>query len=60
MVEAQSNLEDVASMIRAAQRNREPFFHTAVYIELIAKSEQEFTELRDGIEAELGLSLIHI
>ena len=54
MVEAQSNLEDVASMIRAAQRNREPFFHTAVYIELIAKSEQEFTELRDGIEAELG------
>ena len=48
IVEAQSNLEDVASMIRSAQRNREPFFHTAVYIELIARSEQEFTELRDS------------
>ena len=60
MVEAQSNLEDVASMIRAAQRNREPFFHTAVYIELIAKSEQEFTELRDGIEAELGRAKITV
>ena len=60
MVEAQSNLEDVASMIRAAQRNREPFFHTAVYIELIAKSEQAFTELRDGIEAELGRAKITV
>ena len=60
MVEAQSNLEDVASMIRAAQRNREPFFHTAVYIELIARSEQEFTELRDGIEAELSRAKITV
>lgn len=37
IVEAQSNLEDVASMIRSAQRNREPFFHTAVYIDLRQK-----------------------
>ena len=48
MVEAQSNLEDVASMIRAAQRNREPFFHTAVYIELIAKSEQSLPSFGTG------------
>ena len=46
MVEAQSNLEDVFSMIRTAHRNREPFFHTAVYIELIARTEQEFSERR--------------
>ena len=60
IVEAQSNLEDVASMIRSAQRNREPFFHTAVYIELIARSEQEFTELRDGVETELGRAKISV
>ena len=60
IVEAQSNLEDVASMIRSAQRNREPFFHTAVYIELIARSEQEFTELRDSVETELGRAKISV
>ena len=60
IIEAQSNLEDVASMIRSAQRNREPFFHTAVYIELIARSEQEFTELRDSVETELGRAKISV
>ncbi len=60
MVEAQSNLEDVSSMIRTAHRNREPFFHTAVYIELIARTEQEFSELRDSVEAELGRGKISV
>ena len=59
-VEAQSNLEDVSSMIRTAHRQREPFFHTAVYIELIARTEQEFTELRDGVETELGRAKISV
>ena len=59
-VEAQSNLEDVSSMIRSAQRNREPFFHTAVYIELIARNEQEFAELRDSVETELGRAKISV
>lgn len=60
VVEAQSNLEDVSSMIRAAQRNREPFFHTAVYIELVARTEQEFAELRDSVETELGRAKISV
>ena len=59
-VEAQSNLEDVSSMIRTAHRQREPFFHTAVYIELIAKTEQQFTELRDSVETELGRAKISV
>lgn len=60
VVEAQSNLEDVSSMIRSAQRNREPFFHTAVYIELVARTEQEFAELRDSVETELGRAKISV
>lgn len=60
IVEAQSNLEDVSNMIRTAHRNREPFFHTAVYIELIARTEQEFSELRDSVEAELGRGKISV
>ena len=60
VVEAQANLEDVSSMIRAAQRNREPFFHTAVYIEIVARSEQEFAELRDSVETELGRAKISV
>lgn len=60
VVEAQSNLEDVSHMIRAAQRNREPFFHTAVYIELIARTEQDFAELRDSVETELGRAKISV
>ena len=58
IVEAQSNLEDVSSMIRSAHRNREPFFHTAVYLELIARDEQSFVELRDSVETELGRAKI--
>ncbi len=60
VVEAQSNLEDVSAMIRTAQRNREPFFHTAVYIELIAQTEQDFIELRDSVETELGRAKISV
>ena len=60
VVEAQSNLEDVSSMIRSAHRNREPFFHTTVYIELIARSEQDFAELRDSIETELSRAKISV
>lgn len=60
IVEAQSNLEDVSNMVRTAHRNREPFFHTAVYIELIARTEQEFSELRDSVEAELGRGKISV
>ena len=60
IVEAQSNLEDVSSMIRSAHRNREPFFHTAVYLELIARDEQSFMELRDSVETELGRAKISV
>lgn len=60
IVEAQSNLEDVSSMIRSAHRNREPFFHTAVYLELIARDEQSFVELRDSVETELGRAKISV
>jgi len=60
IVEAQSNLEDVSSMVRTAHRSKEPFFHTAVYIELIAQSEQEFQELRTGVESDLNRAKISI
>ena len=60
IVEAQSNLEDVSSMIRSAHRNREPFFHTAMYLELIARDEQSFVELRDSVETELGRAKISV
>ena len=35
-VTAESNLQDVASLIASMHRNREPLFHCAVYLELTA------------------------
>ena len=35
-VMAESNLQDVATIVAQAHRNREPFIHSAVYIELSA------------------------
>jgi len=60
VIEAQNNLEDVSDMIRATSRNRELFFHTAVYIELIAQDERAFAELRDSVETELGRAKISV
>ena len=58
VVEAQSNLEDYTAMMKAAHKNSEWYYHTAVYIELIAKDEQEFSELRNSVESELSRAKI--
>ena len=35
VVEAESNLQDMAAMLTLAHRNQEPFLHTAVFLSLI-------------------------
>ncbi len=50
---AEHNLEDVAKLIRETHRNREPLLHTAVYLEMMAISEEALEELKLDVETEL-------
>ena len=51
---AQSNLEDVASLIAKMHRNKEPLVHTAVYMELAARSLEALRELQTDVQTELS------
>ena len=54
VVEAESNLQDMAAMLTLAHRNREPFLHTAVFIEMIANDPEHLRMLQSEVEAELN------
>ncbi|WP_066456655.1 TraG/VirB4 family ATPase [Anaerotruncus rubiinfantis] len=59
-VAAESDREDAVEILRSSHRNREPFYHTAVYIELLTDDEDKFLELRDSVKAELARSKINV
>lgn len=52
-VQAEGNLQNMRQILEDQQRNKEPFLHCAVYIELKANSYEALTKLKDSVEAEL-------
>ena len=46
VVEAESNLQDMAALLTLAHRNQEPFLHTAVFIEMIANDPEHLRMLQ--------------
>ena len=52
-VTAEANLQDVATMVAALRRSKEPLMHCAVYINLAADSLEALRTLRDTVTGEL-------
>ena len=52
-ITAEANLQDVAALITAMHRNREPLVHCAVFIDLCARDADALRSLRDDVTAEL-------
>lgn len=52
-VTAEGNLQDVAELIAAMRKNREPLIHCAVYIDLSARDPESLRVLREEVTAEL-------
>ena len=52
-VTAEANLQDVAALVTATHRNREPLDHSAVYLDLVAKDLESLRTLRDEVTSEL-------
>ena len=56
-VTAESNLQDVASLIASMHRNREPLFHCAVYLELTAPDYDALKLLQTDVLGCIGTIL---
>ena len=59
-VAAESNLQDVASLVASMHRNHEPLLHCAVFLELIARSDEELKELQTDVQVELVRSKLNV
>lgn len=59
-VTAESNLQDVITLISTMHRNREPLFHCAVYIELIASDYDSLKLLQTDVLTELVRSKLNV
>ena len=59
-VVAEQNLQDVAAIVAAMHRNREPLVHCAVYIETMAATLELLRTLQDEIMAELTRSKLAV
>ncbi|OLN31362.1 VirB4 family type IV secretion system protein [Desulfosporosinus metallidurans] len=59
-VTAESNLQDVANIVTAMHRNREPLLHSAVYIELSASDLDHLKELQTEVLTELIRSKLNV
>lgn len=59
-VMAESNLEDVVTIVAQAHRNREPFIHSAVYIELSAHDLDQLKLLQTEVMTELIRSKLNV
>ena len=59
-VEAQSNLNDVASIVSTMHRNREPLLHCAVYIELTAHDPDHLKLIQTEVLTELIRSKLNV
>lgn len=59
-IAAQSNLQDVASIVAQMHRNKEPLLHTAVYIELSAADPDQLKLLQTEVLTELVRSKLNV
>jgi len=59
-INAEENLQDVATLLATLRRNREPLLHTAVFLELHAASLEKLRELQQDIAMELTRSKLGI
>lgn len=59
-VEAQSNLNDVTTIIANMHRSREPLMHCAVYLELQSTSEERLRILQTDVLTELTRSKMNV
>ena len=60
VVEAESNLQDVVTLVSAMHRNREPLLHCAVYLELTAQSYDQLKLLQTEVLTELVRSKLNV
>lgn len=59
-VAAESNLQDVATLVAGMHRNREPLLHAAVYLELSAHDLEQLKLLQTEVLAELVRSKLNV
>ena len=59
-ITAQSNLQDVVTVVSTMHRNREPLLHCAVYIELTADSLEHLKLLQTDVLTELVRSKLNV
>jgi hypothetical protein len=59
-VTAESNLQDVATLVAAMHRNREPLLHCAVFIELTAHDYDQLKLLQTEVLTELVRSKLNV
>ncbi|OLS02005.1 VirB4 family type IV secretion system protein [Tissierella creatinophila] len=59
-VTAESNLQDVVTLVSTMHRNREPLFHCAVYIELISSDYDSLKLLQTDVLTELVRSKLNV
>ena len=59
-IEAESNLNDVVTLLANLRRNKEPLLHCSVFIELKAKSMRALKELQSDVSMELTRSKISV
>jgi type IV secretory pathway VirB4 component len=59
-VTAESNLQDVASIVASMHRNKEPLLHAAVYIELLAYDLEQLKLLQNEVLTELIRSKLNV
>ena len=59
-IEAESNLNDVVTLLANLRRNREPLLHCSVFIELKARSMKALKELQSDVSMELTRSKITV
>lgn len=59
-VTAESNLQDVASIVASMHRNKEPLLHAAVYIELLAYDLEQLKLLQTEVVTELIRSKLNV
>lgn len=59
-IEAESNLNDVVTLLANLRRNREPLLHCSVFIELKARSIKALKELQSDVSMELTRSKITV
>lgn len=59
-VTAERNLQDVAALVSAMHKNREPLLHCAVYVELTAQSLEGLRLLQSEVMTELVRSKLNV